>query len=431
MQPPVSEEIYREFLKTFQSFRDPVELTATSLMSSPLVRAQMQTSSDHLPHQALQASFTAVLAMVAAQKQEYADLLHGRFWEGKQIEEMLTAERPLPMSKRTFSNYQRSAIQTFAFLFLQAENNRQTPAPTTRSAAPTVLPTEPSSVSVATAATEAAVLFKQSAEQLTPATTAVAVTARDPQPPAPLPLMIDAQARPVITIPLPVTSRHRHLWLIGGVLLVLVFFVIGFVLRERAFGLGATTTVYLFVDDFEQGDAKWNPNSADWAIQVDEQGNHFDCVNTVGPSYTYALAGNTTWQDYTLQLDLKIVATAAGGSGNILWRVADNFHPLYLLDFFAEEDGNGFALEREDREGMATLDQSLNRLPAQVWLPLRVEVKGSQMQLFVGADPLPALQAIDPKPIGQGGIGLGAGFSQPNGGGRWEVCFDNIRVTKP
>jgi hypothetical protein len=53
------------------------------------------------------------------------------------------------------------------------------------------------------------------------------------------------------------------------------------------------------------------------------------------------------------------------------------------------------------------------------------------MQLFVGADPLPALQAVDPDAVRQGGIGLGAGFSQRRDDGRWELCFDNIRVTKP
>lgn len=429
MQPAISEETYREFLKTFQSFRDPVALTASSLMRSPLVCTQMQTTSDQLPHQALQACFAAVLAMVAAQNRDYADLLQGRFWEGKQIEEMLTAERPLPMSKRTFSNYQRSAIQTFAFLFLQAENNLSSAVPAASSPMPPEPPVEPLPTAV-TPADEVDLLLNQSTEQLTLPTTAVTVTAREARLAPSPPFLIDAQAEAVTTIPWPVAPRRARPWLIGGLLLLLALGVVGFLLRARLPGFG-TTADYLFVDDFEQGDAKWNPDSADWAIQVDEAGNHFYCVNTVGPSYTYALAGNTTWQDYTLQLDLKIIATAPGGSGNILWRVADSFHPLYLLDFFAEEDGNGFALEREDGDGITMLDQSLNRLPTQVWLPLRVEVRGGQMQLFVGADPLPALQATDPDPVRQGGIGLGAGFSQRRDDGRWEICFDNIRVTKP
>ncbi|MCE7990020.1 MAG: hypothetical protein DYG89_53420 [Caldilinea sp. CFX5] len=76
------------------------------------------------------------------------------------------------------------------------------------------------------------------------------------------------------------------------------------------------------------------------------------------------------------------------------------------------------------------MDQSLNRWPTQVGLPSRIEVEDIQMQLFVDTDPLPARQATAPDPVSQGGIGLDASFSQRRHGGRWEVCFDNSKVTK-
>lgn len=427
MQPPVSDEIYREFLKTFQSFRDPTGLTVSSLLDSPLVRAQRQPQSNLLPHQALQASFTAVLTMVAAENRDYADLLHGRFWEGKQIEEMLTAERPLPMSKRTFSNYQRNAIQTFAFLFLQAETNLPS-----QQAAAFILTQPEATPSVATAADPSATVNPPVDEPVDLRQT-TAIVAGVSALPTHTPLMVDLQADHGAAIPLPTAPQRRPIWLLGGLLFVATLLLVtrlSLISDHLVGGWLAAPAELLFIDDFENGADKWNADSADWAIQVDESGNHFYCVKTAGPAYTYAQAGNTTWQDYTLQLDLKLVQTAAGGSGNILWRVADGFYPFYLMDFFAEEDGNGFALEREDGDLLVTLDQSLNRLPPQLWLPLRMEVKGNQMQLFVGTEALPTLQATDPQPISQGGIGLGAGFSQPSNGRHWEVCFDNIQITK-
>ena len=426
MQPPIPEEAYREFLKTFQVFRDPAGLTATSMMSSPLVRTQIQTQPTLLPHQALQATFTAVLAMVAVENHDYADLLRVRFWEGKQIEEMLTAERPLPMSKRTFSNYQRSAIQTFAFLFLQAESNLQSQTTTAHTVS-----TQTSAVTAPLAVSEMA---EQQANFPIADNDAHIATASAPWLPTSAPAVVNASAEYATAIALPLAPKRHPIWRFAGLVLVALFLLGGLFARDRLAGwwlvVTASTAEPLFVDDFENGDLKWNGDSADWAIQVDESGNHFYCVKTAGPAYTYAQAGNTTWQDYTLKLDLKLIQTAAGGSGNILWHVADGFYPFYLMDFFAEEDGNGFALEREAAGVITTLDQSLNRLPTGVWLPVRIEIQGDQMQLFIGADTLPALQATDPNPIRQGGIGLGAGFSNWRAGSRWEICFDNIQVTR-
>ena len=132
---PVSNELYRTFLKTFQGLQDPLALAESPLLARPLVQRALQQDENAIPYQVLKKVFGEVLDLLTTENAEYADLLRGRFWEGQQVEEMLTAERPLAMSRRTFANYQKNAIQTFAFLFLQAESGRQqqtaaaTPAP--------------------------------------------------------------------------------------------------------------------------------------------------------------------------------------------------------------------------------------------------------------------------------------------------------------
>ncbi|MFN8490090.1 MAG: hypothetical protein U0350_21060 [Caldilineaceae bacterium] len=397
MQPPISDDFYREFLKTFQVLRDPVGLTGAALMQSPLVQQMVQRQPGLLPYQALQAVFKEILTLLAAENPDYADLLQGRYWEGKQVEEMLTAERPQPMSRRTFSNYQRNAITVFAYLFLQAESSLQNSPP----------------VALALPVVENGV--------------------ENPVEKRLEPIVAPGPTRPAgVTVSYPPHSPTRlKRWQLWGVLLLLPFLAVG--LMSRGVWAGFLThssqppADLLFEDNFEAGAGKWNADSNAWAIEADERGNHFYCVNTDGP-YTNALAGSTTWRDYALQLDLKIFDSDSNGSGNILLRVSANVLPVYVVDFFAEKEG-GVALARESPD-YTTLDQALSGLPAHVWVPLRVEMRGGQMKLFVGSSMIPMLQTTDPNPILQGGIGLSAGFSHITHQARWKVCFDNIRVTR-
>lgn len=126
-------------------------------------------------------------------------------------------------------------------------------------------------------------------------------------------------------------------------------------------------------------------------------------------------------------MDLKIVNAAHNGSGNILWRVADNFQPFYEVDFFANAVG-GAALVKET-PACETLDQSLRGFPENEWITLRIETKGNYSAVFTGADTTPMLQVTDVNPLSQGAIGIGAGFAAGESDGVWDICFDNVRVT--
>ena len=323
---------------------------------------------------------------MATENAEYADLLRGRFWEGQQVEEMLTAERPMAMSRRTFANYQKSAIQTFAFLFLQAEAGRRQ-----RQGAMTLPP-----------------------PVVTPPLAPPSVVSQ------PLPIAVRATAPRRF-----LAQRGRGVLLSVGVLLVVVGLIGGLLLPRMG---GAIAEQSLFQDDFENGMGQWWLQEHNlWSVRKETADNHVLCVRT-GGNYTYALAGSTAWHDYIIQLDLKIVTAADNGSGNLIWRVADELTPFYLVDFFANHVG-GVVLAKE-LPAYHTLDKNIRGFPEKQWVPIRIEIKEGQMAVFHNGETTPILQASDANPITQGSIGLGAGFPMGESGGVWEICFDNVRVTK-
>jgi len=382
---PVSNELYRTFLKTFQGLQDPLALAESPLLERPLVQRALQQDENAIPYQVLKKVFGEVLDLLTTENAEYADLLRGRFWEGQQVEEMLTAERPLAMSRRTFANYQKNAIQTFAFLFLQAESGRQQ-----QTAAATPAP------AAATPPTATPPLISQ-----------------------PLP----AEEAETVSQPT-VAQRPRRLRMGAGLLLVALG-LIGFILFGYMDGMGSKQI--LFADDFENGAGQWWLQERNlWTVREETAGNHVFCVRTTG-NYTYALAGSTTWRDYIIELDLKIVTSANKGSGNLIWRVADDLLPFYLVDFFANAVGG--AVLAKETPAYETLDETVRGFPEKQWVPVRIEVNGGQMTVFRNNETTPMLQTTDVAPIPQGAIGLGAGFPVGESGGVWEICFDNVRVT--
>lgn len=380
----VSDELYRTFLKTFQGLQDPMALAESPLLARPLIQQARQQDENALPYQALKKVFGEILDLLATENADYADLLRGRFWEGQQVEEMLTTERPMAMSRRTFANYQKSAIQTFAFLFLQAEAGRQ-----------------------------------QKAETATHSLLVV-------NPPIALPPVVSQPLPVAVRIPEPhrfFVLRSRGVLLGAALLLVVIGLVAAFLLQRLGWAKGEQI---LFADDFENGVGQWWLQERNlWRVREETAGNHVLCVRTTG-NYTYALAGSTTWRDYIIELDLKVVTVADNGSGNLIWRVADELYPFYLVDFFANHVG-GATLAKE-LPAYHTLDENMRGFPEKQWVPIRIEVKGGQIAVFHRAETTPILQATDASPIAQGGIGLGGGFPVGERGGVWEICFDNVRV---
>lgn len=382
---PVSDELYRIFLKTFQSLPEPLALAESPLLARPLIQRALEQDENVIPYQALKKVFGDILDLLATENPEYADLLRGRFWEGQQVEEMLTAERPMAMSRRTFANYQKNAILTFAFLFLQAESGRRQPT-----AAATLLP--------------------------------AAVTPPTATPPL---LNQPLSAEQPEAVSQPAVAQHPQRLLMRAGLLLVVLGLIGFILFGYVGGVGGEQI--LFADDFENGAGQWwlQENNL-WTVREETAGNHVFCVRTTG-NYTYALAGSATWRDYIIEMDLKIVTAADHGSGNLIWRVSDDLLPFYLVDFFANAVGG--AVLAKEAPAYQTLDETVRGFPENQWVPVRIEVNGGQMAVFRNNETTSMLQTTDAAPIPHGAIGLGAGFPVGESSGVWEICFDNVRVT--
>src|SRR5439155_8211682 len=69
----------------------------------------------------------------------------------------------------------------------------------------------------------------------------------------------------------------------------------------------------LFADDFETGGCPcWRPVQGSWAVVLDSGTNHgYRNTNTSGSDWSYA--GDTTWTDYAVQAQVKLITWASSG----------------------------------------------------------------------------------------------------------------------
>lgn len=152
------------------------------------------------------------------------------------------------------------------------------------------------------------------------------------------------------------------------------------------------TPTVLFSDDFENGTNNWQINDPGWQVREDETGNHFYCVNATG-DYVFAQTGSIDWQDYALEVDIMIVTVSDYGSGNILFRISEDFSPLYVYGFYE----GGAVLGKEDPQ-FRVLD-STSQGPIQGnWHTIRIEAVGVGIKVFMDGRQEPILQATDPDP---------------------------------
>jgi len=184
---------------------------------------------------------------------------------------------------------------------------------------------------------------------------------------------------------------------------------------------GTTTPELLFFDDFENGIQKWSVDGEGWQLRQDLGGNHYFCVNALG-DYQYAQAGSGNWQDYALEADVLVVKDTTIGSGNILFRISDQFYPLYVFSFY--KDGSDLAKEKPKYQW---LDSSSTSLERGVWHFVRIEIIDASINIFLNGIQEPILQAIDSNSISRGSFAIGAGLDEfPTE--EIDVCFDNITV---
>ncbi len=91
-------------------------LQNSPLLALPLVE-QRRSDEQLARYEALQVVFDAILLELRQSNSDYADLLHGRYWEGVQVKKMVADERPVSWSESSFYNHQARAIQQFALIF--------------------------------------------------------------------------------------------------------------------------------------------------------------------------------------------------------------------------------------------------------------------------------------------------------------------------
>ena len=115
------EKFELEIAEALNNLNSPKKLSESGLLSLALVANYKQQDPSALPYQSLKAVLTDILRLLEIENADYADLLRGRYWEGKNPASMIANGRPKRWSEKTFFNYQKKARQEFAALLLQKE----------------------------------------------------------------------------------------------------------------------------------------------------------------------------------------------------------------------------------------------------------------------------------------------------------------------
>lgn len=122
--PPDIEPAFgvEELHQALRNLREPARLNHSPLARSTLVARQLRTQPGLPVADAVAAALRDGLDMLERETPALANLLHGRFWEGHSVQEMLRAERPERQSERRFFEQQRRAIERLAALLTKQEH---------------------------------------------------------------------------------------------------------------------------------------------------------------------------------------------------------------------------------------------------------------------------------------------------------------------
>ncbi len=110
-----------EVRAVLRHLRDPLKLGQSPWLKATAVASYRQDHPDATAEQALRALLDEALAQLERESHEQADLLRGRYWEGRTVQEMLCAERPQILSERHFYNQQALATERLASLLAARE----------------------------------------------------------------------------------------------------------------------------------------------------------------------------------------------------------------------------------------------------------------------------------------------------------------------
>ncbi|AVT36379.1 family 16 glycoside hydrolase [Plantactinospora sp. BB1] len=152
-----------------------------------------------------------------------------------------------------------------------------------------------------------------------------------------------------------------------------------FVAVALAIGMGATAqAATLFSDDFEDGNSTgWTTSGGSWSVDTDGSRVYRQSGTS---SDARALAGTTSWANYTVQTRVK--PTAFNGSNRfvaLLARVQSNTSYYYL----ALRSNNTVELKRLSGGSSTTLDTASVTVGLNNWYTLRLDVSGSSLRGYV------------------------------------------------
>ena len=118
----ISDEEVEGIDTTLRTLRVPASLSQSRWATSCLIAKHVRENPGIALHEAVLDVFTDVLKSLEEANRDYADLLHGLYWEGLTWEKMMEAQRPKAWSSSTtFSKYRKEAFNQFAYILWQKE----------------------------------------------------------------------------------------------------------------------------------------------------------------------------------------------------------------------------------------------------------------------------------------------------------------------
>ena len=178
---------------------------------------------------------------------------------------------------------------------------------------------------------------------------------------------------------------------------------------------GGTSSTTLFSDDFESGSAKWTITQGTCAVMADDT-NVFHCAQ--GTNEARALAGETTWGDYTVTARIKPTLLGTGRRIYLAARCTDS-NNWYGAAFYNDSP---VAIQIRKKVGGSSSDLAESTYPwvAGTWYKVAFKVSGTTLSMSV--DDVPQL-TIEDTQFASGQIAFLADQS--------EASIDDVLVTNP
>ena len=120
--PPSLDDATKQVHSLLNNLHNPLRLARCGADAAMLVASASMQHPDWTLDRAIYHQFDLILKQLRQVEPTYADLLHGRFWERQNVTQMVTSQRPLAQSERSFYNQQNAAIVRFTQQLLQAES---------------------------------------------------------------------------------------------------------------------------------------------------------------------------------------------------------------------------------------------------------------------------------------------------------------------